>query len=281
MITPKKQFIIAIALIALVVLFVWYVISQLEKIGNEVALVESIPTQHITKFVESKETKDVATGKASWYDYTYNGVEVTKQKLVTASRDYPRGSLVKVTNKDNGKSVVAKVTDYGPEEAVFPERIVDLGSKAFEQLAPLSQGTINVEVESYPLAEKPTASYNNDINNTPMITQLEIINPIPNKGLGREYVASDEIVDESNYIVLGLVVKVDGQEKSDQIVNVIVNGAKYETIDGTGNITNVYIDGIKKTVPYYPFRYEFTKSGKVEIKFECNGEMTWTQLDVK
>jgi len=63
-------------------------------------------------------------------------------------RDVKRGSTVRATNLDNGKSVDCLVTDYGPDESIHPDRVIDLSSHAFAQIGTLRQGVIpNIEVE--------------------------------------------------------------------------------------------------------------------------------------
>lgn len=97
-------------------------------------------------------------GRASWYDYELdeNGKGhpcfivrmncYTQTVSVAAMRDVPRGTLVLVERIDTGKKIVVKVTDYGPEHAKFPHRVIDLSSYAFRQLADLNEGTIEVIV---------------------------------------------------------------------------------------------------------------------------------------
>ncbi len=79
------------------------------------------------------------TGIASWYKY--------KNCHCAASPDYPKGTQLKVTNVANGKTVVVKVNDFGPDRAVHPDRIIDLDRSAFEHLASPSRGLIRVRVE--------------------------------------------------------------------------------------------------------------------------------------
>lgn len=78
-------------------------------------------------------------GVASWYSY--------KNCNCAASPDYPKGTKLKVTRIDNGKSIVVKVNDFGPERAQFPDRVIDLDLLAFEQLAGKKKGLIRVKVE--------------------------------------------------------------------------------------------------------------------------------------
>jgi predicted GIY-YIG superfamily endonuclease len=88
----------------------------------------------------------VKIGHASWYAY--------KNCNCAASPDYPKGSKLRVTNLDNGKSVDIIVNDYGPDRSIFPERVIDLDKVAFQQLGNLRHGILkNVKVELLKLAE--------------------------------------------------------------------------------------------------------------------------------
>jgi hypothetical protein len=103
--------------------------------------------------------KMTATGVASWYDYSLNGIKWSKDHDTCAVRDFKRYSMVRATNMDNGKSVDCYVNDYGPEtceqriekgldkpgECI--ERIIDLSSHAFEQISDLGVGLANVKIE--------------------------------------------------------------------------------------------------------------------------------------
>ncbi len=64
---------------------------------------------------------------------------------VTASRKYSKGTLIRVTNLSNGKSVETRVGGYGPMS--YTGRILDLNIDAWEQIAPAGKGTTNVKVE--------------------------------------------------------------------------------------------------------------------------------------
>jgi hypothetical protein len=112
-----------------------------------------------------------------------------------------------------------------------------------------------------------------------MIT-LELFDPIPAKGRGRRYVASPEVVDDSNYIELGLIVKdQDGNILKDKVVEVhATDSSQDKTLNETGNFSpriNPPSGG-----NYYPFHYEFKTSGPHTISFTCEGESIDTTLDV-
>jgi len=75
-------------------------------------------------------------GWASWYRFG--------SALTAASTTFPRKTHLKVTNRENGVSVIIQVNDYGP---TIPGRVIDLNAVAFKKLAPLSRGVIPVLVE--------------------------------------------------------------------------------------------------------------------------------------
>jgi hypothetical protein len=88
--------------------------------------------------IEIRGTKLVGgtqTGQASWYDCTGN---------FAAHLSLPKGTVVKVTDLDNGKTITVVNNDRGPYGV--PGRIIDLCAPAFAQLAPLGQGVANVQL---------------------------------------------------------------------------------------------------------------------------------------
>lgn len=78
----------------------------------------------------------VNNGFGTWYAW--------KGGLFAASPWLPMGSYAKVTNKENGKSVVVQINDRGP---FGPNRIIDLDKVAFAKIASLGAGVIDVKVE--------------------------------------------------------------------------------------------------------------------------------------
>ncbi|MBI2428020.1 MAG: septal ring lytic transglycosylase RlpA family protein [Ignavibacteriales bacterium] len=91
-----------------------------------------------------------AEGLASYYadDFhgkkTANGEIFDMHKLTAAHRSYPFDTKVKVTNLDNGKSVIVRVNDRGPFKL---ERIMDLSFGAAEALDMTKSGTAKVRLE--------------------------------------------------------------------------------------------------------------------------------------
>jgi len=78
-------------------------------------------------------------GRASWYKY--------KNGLFAASPDYPKGSVLKVTNLSNGKTIEVTVNDFGPDRNINPDRVIDLDFVSFSALASTGAGIIDVRVE--------------------------------------------------------------------------------------------------------------------------------------
>jgi len=92
-------------------------------------------------------------GLASWYGggeplnyFTANGEVFSPYKFTCATRDYPFGTLLRVVNVRNGKSVIVRVNDRGPAWWL-PSRIIDLTKAAFEQIEDLDKGLTFVRVE--------------------------------------------------------------------------------------------------------------------------------------
>ena len=77
-------------------------------------------------------------GQASWYDFC------RVEGDYAAHLSLPFGTVVTVTNLDNGKSVTVVINDRGPYGV--PGRIIDLCDSAFAKIAPLSQGVADVEI---------------------------------------------------------------------------------------------------------------------------------------
>jgi uncharacterized protein YabE (DUF348 family) len=77
------------------------------------------------------------SGAGSWYSYTGT--------LAAANPWLPMGSYARVTNTDNGKSVIVVINDRGP---FGNGRIIDLDKVAFEKIADIGAGVANVKVEA-------------------------------------------------------------------------------------------------------------------------------------
>ena len=104
-----------------------------------------------TYFVLDNESGYTETGLASWYGrkfhghLTSNGEVYDMFQLSAAHTTLPIPSYIRVTNLDNGKSIVARVNDRGP---FHPGRIVDMSYAGAVMLGYADKGTARVRVEA-------------------------------------------------------------------------------------------------------------------------------------
>ena len=86
---------------------------------------------------------------------TANGEAFYPKGLTAAHKYLPLPTNVKVTNLENGRTVIVRVNDRGP----FPsrqnprsgERIIDLSMGAAKRLGLYEKGTAKVRVETIPV----------------------------------------------------------------------------------------------------------------------------------
>lgn len=106
-----------------------------------------------TKEIQDSEFSEKYTyraeGKASYYNQgfagksTANGESYDPNAFTAAHRTLPFGTRLKVYNEDR-KFVVVRINDRGP---YHEDRVLDLSQRAFEELAPISRGVIEVSLE--------------------------------------------------------------------------------------------------------------------------------------
>ena len=90
-----------------------------------------------------------AGGMASFYGYdfagkqTANGERFNPQAMTAASKTLPFGTLVRVTNRNNGRSVVVRINDRGP---YVGGRVIDLSLGAASIVGMLGSGVAPVEI---------------------------------------------------------------------------------------------------------------------------------------
>lgn len=110
----------------------------------------------------SSDSLFVGTGKlkfykkdahASYYADKFNGKRTTNgrkfnnNKYTAAHKKLPFGTMVKVTNQSNGKSVIVEITDRGP---FVRSREIDLSKRAFMEIAKgKSGGSMLVTIEVF------------------------------------------------------------------------------------------------------------------------------------
>jgi len=89
-------------------------------------------------------------GNASWYGVPFHGRHASNgeiydmYKLTAAHRTLPFETMVRVTNLNNGKSTVVRITDRGP---FVDNRIIDLSLAAAREVDSVGPGVVPVRVE--------------------------------------------------------------------------------------------------------------------------------------
>jgi rare lipoprotein A len=144
------------------------------KVGN--------PYQIAGKWYYPKEDYSYSeVGVASWYGEDFNGKQTANGErynmntLTAAHRTLPLPCIVKVTNLQNGRSIVLRVNDRGP---YVKDRIIDLSKHGAQLLGYMGQGTTKVKVE---IMEKESKALKAALLNMPVQeeTQTAEYTPAP------------------------------------------------------------------------------------------------------
>lgn len=104
------------------------------------------------------------SGQASFYGGQFHGRPTASgevydmEKMTAAHRTLPFGTMIRVTNSRNGKSVVVKVNDRGP---FVDNRIVDLSFGAAKEIEMINDGVVEVTLEVIQKDLAPTPEINN------------------------------------------------------------------------------------------------------------------------
>ncbi|MDO5651795.1 MAG: septal ring lytic transglycosylase RlpA family protein [Moraxella sp.] len=118
--------------------------STLEQSNDKDVLsqLSAVASNTVSKFSQ--------TGLASWYGRqfhgrkTANGERFDMNAMTAAHRSLPMNCYVRVTNKDNGKSVVVRINDRGPFHG---NRVLDLSYGAAKAIGITQKGVGNVSIE--------------------------------------------------------------------------------------------------------------------------------------
>jgi rare lipoprotein A len=107
-----------------------------------------VPVEEPTKPAE--KGVPTQTGLAAYYHATFqgrrtaNGESFDHNALTAAHKTLPFGTLVRVINLNNNRSVIVRVNDRGPMQK---NRVIDLTRRAARELGFLARGMTRVTVE--------------------------------------------------------------------------------------------------------------------------------------
>ena len=99
---------------------------------------------------EPAKKAEAGDGKVAYYGQRFNGRKTASGErfnagaLTMAHKTLPFGTMVKVTNVKNSKSVVVRVNDRGP---TTPDRVGDLSTAAAGKIRMLRSGVIDAKLE--------------------------------------------------------------------------------------------------------------------------------------
>lgn len=133
--------------------------TGLERTAAGAAVIELVPLQPTTDVTAPSSAREAAPsapvetalgrGSASYYAAkfegrrTASGERFDNDDMTAAHRTLPFGSLVRVTNPANGRSVVVRINDRGPFHA---GRMIDVSRAAAQALGLVARGHGTVEL---------------------------------------------------------------------------------------------------------------------------------------
>ncbi len=104
----------------------------------------------LTEAAEVETGRVIGSGEASYYGRgfagrpTASGETFDPAEMTAAHRSLPFGARVRVTNRENGRSVVVRINDRGP---YAKGRLIDVSQGAARKLGMIDSGTADVRLE--------------------------------------------------------------------------------------------------------------------------------------
>ncbi len=143
--------------LVLVALVGFTLVVNEDKITEPVAVenVVSVEEEAITADRSLVEFVDKGNMKASWYGpgfhgrKTANGEVYNQNSFTAAHKSLKFGTLLKITNLKNNKSVVIRINDRGP---YIHGRDLDLSKAAASELGMVRKGVARLKVEEIKIA---------------------------------------------------------------------------------------------------------------------------------
>jgi len=220
-------------------------------------------------------------GTASWYGpgfhgkYTASGEVYDQNDLTAAHPTLPMPSLVRVTNLENGKSLVVRINDRGPFKA---SRLIDLSKKSARTLGIHSLAQVRVqfleqETQNYIAMAKaeggriiPMAEYHRRGGEVQVAQQTDTnAVPAPMMTVGQNDIAPGGApVVESNPAESKVKIATPRlfvqEARADEIAEMLPRQAPEEETTGTGNDDIFQPDPSSQAIPpLKPIRAESTQ----------------------
>lgn len=123
--------------------------SNLNLLPQKLKSVISTETELLSPQNSSHLIASSFSGRASWYGpgfhgrLTANGERYNQNAMTAAHRSLRFGTKVRVTNLNNGRSVIVRINDRGP---FIKGRVIDLSAAAAQSLNMIHSGVAPVQV---------------------------------------------------------------------------------------------------------------------------------------
>ncbi len=179
-------------------------------------------------YVPAHEPNYNEVGIASWYGPTFHGKdsasgEVFDENAMTAAHPtLPIPSMVRVTNLENGRTVMVRVNDRGP---FVDDRIIDLSKAAGAALEMHAKGTAKVRVEYAGAA--PLTGGGGRVAAPPAPQRVSMVAaplPIATPAAGHFYVQAGSFADLANAHAMRQKL---GGDRPVLIESVAINGSEF------------------------------------------------------
>ncbi len=163
----------------------------------------------------SPQAGDEFHGIASWYGPNFNGKQTSNGEIydmyanTAASTTLPMHTMVKVYNKDNGKSVVVRINDRGP---FVRGRIIDLSNKAARTVSMHTKGVANVKVVV--VSTPDICGKKSPVGQTDDKPQRDVSKPIVPKPVVPTYSSGDYIVQIASFLHYQSAVALKNREQN-------------------------------------------------------------------
>lgn len=149
-------------------------------IFKSVYVIVSLALVHL---INPSSDEKANTGTASFYAKKFEGRRTSSgqryrsTERTAAHRTYPFGTLLEITNHDNGMKTIVRVNDRGPHAK---SRVIDLSYLAAKDLGLINSGTADVTLKVISLG-KPTDNQEveSEMKNEEDNTETSITNIFP------------------------------------------------------------------------------------------------------
>lgn len=120
-------------------------LAQDGEAAGEIPIAEEAPATSPVEVIQH-----LGSGRASFYGRSFHGRPTASGEsfdmhaMTAAHRTLPFGSMVRVTNLANGRSVVVRINDRGPFHG---NRVIDVSRAAATELGLIAPGSGEVDLE--------------------------------------------------------------------------------------------------------------------------------------